>query len=640
MKTVKQLTSLCLLLALSVCRVSCEISLQQIGRFALTPPRGWNSYDSFCWTINEEQFLQNAEAVSSLLYPHGYKFVVVDYLWYRRLVNGAGVDSLGFDVIDEWGRLAPDPSRWPSSANGKGFSEVAEKLHSKYLKFGIHVMRGISTQAYNADTPILDLKTGRAYEESGHIYTAKDIGIPEKSCAWMRNGFMAVNTTMKAGRVFLRSLYVQYAQWGVDFVKHDCIFGDDLDLDEIKVVSKILGNRRQDIVYSLSPGTSVTPAMAKDISGLVNMYRVTGDDWDSWGDVAAHFNVARDFAAAHLPGSQGLQGKSWPDLDMLPLGWLTDPGSNQGPHRNSNLNPDEQRTQMTLWAIAKSPLMFGGDVRNLDNATYNLLTNPTLLEINSFSSDNIEFPYATVNEARTRSKAFRRQSRYLREVGMSEAHALHLTSCNDPDTHNWSVEHLDKDLEQICWKETSGSNIQKHLCLFKRRPLLAVDEEVIYKQHYEGKLHLSASGGMEFCLDASPKRKLRAKESKIDSFSPCSLDANQMWELNDNGGLINSYSGLCAVVRSVEAENDDGGIRAWIATGRNGEVYVAFFNLKPQMVKISAQLSDLAKTLPGRNFNSCKIREVWSEQDLGTTQSLISMDVQTHGTALFVLDCD
>lgn len=25
-------------------------------------------------------------------------------------------------------------------------------------------------------------------------------------------------------------------------------------------------------------------------------------------------------------GAKGLLGKSWPDLDMLPLGWLTDPG--------------------------------------------------------------------------------------------------------------------------------------------------------------------------------------------------------------------------------------------------------------------------------------------------------------------------
>jgi hypothetical protein len=81
---------------------------------------------------------------------------VVDYLWYRRKVKGAYPDSLGFDVIDEWGRMIPDPDRWPSSKGGKGFTEVAKKVHNRGLKFGIHVMRGISTQAVNANTPILD----------------------------------------------------------------------------------------------------------------------------------------------------------------------------------------------------------------------------------------------------------------------------------------------------------------------------------------------------------------------------------------------------------------------------------------------------------------------------------------------------
>ena len=38
------------------------------------------------------------------------------------------------------------------------------------------------------------------------------------------------------------------------------------------------------------------------------------------------FFFTRDLAAANLIGADGLMGKSWPDLDMLPLGWLTDPG--------------------------------------------------------------------------------------------------------------------------------------------------------------------------------------------------------------------------------------------------------------------------------------------------------------------------
>ena len=84
------------------------------------------------------------------------QYVVVDYLWYRKKVKGAHIDSEGIDLIDEWGRMVPDPERWPSSRGGKGFTEIAKKVHDIGLKFGIHVMKGISTQAVNANTLIYD----------------------------------------------------------------------------------------------------------------------------------------------------------------------------------------------------------------------------------------------------------------------------------------------------------------------------------------------------------------------------------------------------------------------------------------------------------------------------------------------------
>ncbi|KAF6137198.1 hypothetical protein GIB67_030962 [Kingdonia uniflora] len=74
----------------------------------------------------------------------------------RRKVEGAFQDFLRLDVIDEWGRMIPNLERWPSSKGRKGFTEVARKVYSIGLKFRIHVMRGVSTQAVNANTPILD----------------------------------------------------------------------------------------------------------------------------------------------------------------------------------------------------------------------------------------------------------------------------------------------------------------------------------------------------------------------------------------------------------------------------------------------------------------------------------------------------
>ena len=62
-------------------------------------------------------------------------------------------------MIDKWGRMLPDPERWPSSRGGRGFTDVGNKVHRTGLKFGIHLMAGISTQAFNNNTPILDTQT-------------------------------------------------------------------------------------------------------------------------------------------------------------------------------------------------------------------------------------------------------------------------------------------------------------------------------------------------------------------------------------------------------------------------------------------------------------------------------------------------
>lgn len=603
-----------------------------VGRANL-PPRGWNSYDSFCWTISEEEFLQNAQLVARRLKPHGYQYVVVDFLWYRKKTIGAYTDSYGFDVFDEWGRMLPDPGRWPSSQGGKGFTEVAQKVHSMGLKFGIHVMRGLSVQAFNANTLILDTTTGKAYEEAGRQWRAQDVGIKERTCAWMKNGFMSVNTKLGAGRAFLRSLYQQYADWGVDFVKHDCVFGDDLDLNEITVVSEVLNELSRPIIYSLSPGTNAKPIIAKEVSGLVNMYRVTGDDWDTWNDVSAHFNVARDFSAANLVGVKGLKGKSWPDLDMLPLGWLTDAGSNDGPHRYCGLNLDEQRTQVTLWSMARSPLIFGGDMRKLDDATLGLLTNPTLLEINWFSSNNMEFHHVTGSLSSSGKHDLTHHTADKEKIDVLETRVLALRSCKDVKANGWSTKVLDNNVEQVCWEENSKRKAP--FCLNKREALLASEGEMVHKHQNHGKLHLLVTERTELCFGASSYRKLTAKEMSRGSFSRCRSHVNQMWE-NYNGTLMNSYSGLCAIMKIVKVSS--GGVRSWLATGRRGEIYLAFFNLNNQVTEMSAKISDITKAIQATS-SKCTGREVWSGTNLGAINDSISMSIKAHGCALFVLNC-
>ncbi len=83
--------------------------------------------------------------------------------------------------------------------------------------------------------------------------------------------------------------------------------------------------------------------------------------------------------------------------------------------RDSHFTPDEQRTLMTLWSIARSPLIMGGDLRHLDPATLALLTNREVLAVNQASRDNQ--PAALIEEVRTwTARAEQRRSALSRDV--------------------------------------------------------------------------------------------------------------------------------------------------------------------------------------------------------------------------------
>lgn len=47
------------------------------------------------------------------------------------------------------------------------------------------------------------------------------------------------------------------------------------------------------MVYSVSPGDGATPSMGRQVAQLVNMYRVSADNWDYWGSMQPHFDIVR-----------------------------------------------------------------------------------------------------------------------------------------------------------------------------------------------------------------------------------------------------------------------------------------------------------------------------------------------------------
>ena len=122
---------------------------------AKKPPMGWNSWDCYGAAVNEEQLIGNAEYMRDNLKKYGWEYVVCDIQWYEPKAKNTDYNNFTELCMDEYSRLIPAENRFPSSKNGVGFKNIADRIHGMGLKFGIHIMRGIPRQAVHNNTKIL-----------------------------------------------------------------------------------------------------------------------------------------------------------------------------------------------------------------------------------------------------------------------------------------------------------------------------------------------------------------------------------------------------------------------------------------------------------------------------------------------------
>ena len=154
MKLKKSLVLLALCYAMGILSITAQTQ-KKYHTWAPTPPLGWNSWDCFGTTVTEQQIKEQADAMAKYLLPSGYKYLTVDIQWYEPESKGHAYDPKALLTMDEYGRLTPGLKKFPSAADGKGFKSLADYVHSKGLKFGIHIMRGIPRQAVEKNTPVL-----------------------------------------------------------------------------------------------------------------------------------------------------------------------------------------------------------------------------------------------------------------------------------------------------------------------------------------------------------------------------------------------------------------------------------------------------------------------------------------------------
>ena len=326
---------------------------------AQTPPMGWNSWDCYGAAVTEETVRKNADYMAKFLRPFGWEYIVVDIQWYQPTATNHSYVPFADLTMDAYGRLQPAPGRFPSAADGKGFGPLADYVHSLGLKFGIHIMRGLPRMAAHRHLPI-----------EGSEYGCDRAANPNSVCAWNPDMY-GVFADSEAGRDWYDSIFRQYAEWGVDYVKCDDIAREYPHCRrEIELISEARTRCGRPIVLSLSPGPAPLE-QAEHLKRYANMWRITDDFWDEWRLLRGMFERAEKWCIHAGPGH-------WPDADMLPIGALR---QCESPDEWTHFTVPELRTMMTLWCMMRSPLMIGGELTRMDPLSVSLLTNREVLGI-------------------------------------------------------------------------------------------------------------------------------------------------------------------------------------------------------------------------------------------------------------------
>lgn len=148
--------------------------------WAQTPPMGWNSWDCFGPTVVESEVKANADYMADKLLAYGWEYVVVDIRWFVENDKAGGYNQTNpIYVYDEYGRYTPALNRFPSAANGVGFKALADYVHEKGLKFGIHLMRGLPKVAAQKKLPV----------KGTEGITCDMICNNDSACTWLRDNY-------------------------------------------------------------------------------------------------------------------------------------------------------------------------------------------------------------------------------------------------------------------------------------------------------------------------------------------------------------------------------------------------------------------------------------------------------------------
>ena len=361
----KWITSV-IVLTLIACISIGKTNAQTSGK-STAPFLGWNSYDCYGTHINEKLTKENLEAFIQKLKPHGYEYFVLDAGWYRYydLKPGEIWPTDGDKVnltMDEFGRFVPAPFYFPD-----GFKEIIDYAHKHGVKFGLHLMRGISREAVEKNLPV-----------KGAGYFARDIANVNDTCNWSSLNY-GIDMDKPGAQEYYNGVVQLLADWGVDFIKYDDIVHKPR---EINAVADAIEKTGRKIVLSISPGDDINPEFYKTYQ-RADMIRISRDVWDLQEDIDISFERWEQI----LPyADKGF----WLDMDMIPFGHIrinypvtkNKLNSHRGYDRMDYFSYAQKKSFITQRAMAASPLFMGGALTTSPNTVFELITDGDMLACN------------------------------------------------------------------------------------------------------------------------------------------------------------------------------------------------------------------------------------------------------------------
>lgn len=300
-----------------------SLSIKIGDTIALTPPIGWNGWNSWARNIDQQKVIASADAMVKMgLSQHGWTYINVDDAWQGQ--RGGAFHG-----------IQPN-EKFPDM---KG---MVDYIHGLGLKVGLY------------STPMITSYAG--YIGGSSIFPKGEL--PD-SIVQKKRSYRYVGPYR-----FEENDAKQWAAWGIDYLKYDW----RIEVESAARMSEALKKSGRDIFYSIS--NSAPFAHVQDWVRLTNSWRTGPDIRDSWHSLFVSAFTLDKWSPYGGPGH-------WNDPDMMILGNVTT-GSPMHPTR---LTPDEQYSHVSLFCLLSAPLLIGCPIEQLDAFTLNLLTNDEVIAI-------------------------------------------------------------------------------------------------------------------------------------------------------------------------------------------------------------------------------------------------------------------